>query len=161
MFYISYFYNVRFFPQNLVPVSTAMWDPKWYHDFKDQNYVFYDKRNIVNGIRSSTLLPSPEHLNIDMHDPDMCSGRDGCKYDPSNCKFLSSYYNYLCSLDFNEVIGRIEYYIHQRINPNADICLMVYEKYDNPCSERGPLVKWFSDHGIELLEWNNGGLSNV
>ena len=38
--YISYFYNIRFFPKNLIPISTAMWDPKWYHNFKSDDTVF-------------------------------------------------------------------------------------------------------------------------
>lgn len=30
-FYISYFYAVRFMKPNTVALSTAMWDPKWFH----------------------------------------------------------------------------------------------------------------------------------
>ena len=49
--YVSYFYNIRFFPENLLPVSTAAWDPKWFHNFGKPNVVFKDKRNVVNGVR--------------------------------------------------------------------------------------------------------------
>lgn len=32
-FYTSYFYKLRFFTPNMLPFSTAKWDPKWYHNF--------------------------------------------------------------------------------------------------------------------------------
>ena len=31
-FYISYFYQIRNMKHNTLPVSTAMWDPKWFHE---------------------------------------------------------------------------------------------------------------------------------
>ena len=41
----------------MIPVSTAMWDPKWFHDFTgDEDYIFKDKRGIYNGIRASIFL---------------------------------------------------------------------------------------------------------
>ena len=36
-----------------------------------------------------------------------------------------------------------------------DICLIVYEKPDNPCSERGGLIEWFNENGVDLKEWKN------
>ena len=32
----SYFYAIRFFKPNMIPISTAKWDPKWYHQNKGQ-----------------------------------------------------------------------------------------------------------------------------
>lgn len=55
--YTSYFYQVRNFPINTVAFSTAMWDPKWFHDFKDRKYKFKDKRGIWNGLRATPLVP--------------------------------------------------------------------------------------------------------
>ena len=52
---ITYFYNIRFLKQNQIPVSTAMWDPKWYHDFKDKDYIFKDKNGVYNGDRKSVV----------------------------------------------------------------------------------------------------------
>lgn len=34
------------------------------------------------------------------------------------------------------------------------IVLLVYEKPDNPCSERAGLIRLFKEHGIELREWS-------
>lgn len=28
---ISYFYQIRFFKPNMIPLSTAAFDPKWFH----------------------------------------------------------------------------------------------------------------------------------
>ena len=119
--YISYFYNVRFFPTNLIPVSTAVWDPKWYHNFKTNDFIFKDKRGVVNGIRVEVL--SPHKIS-----------------------------DYIFSLNFNEVYNRL-LSISQTYN-NADICLMVYEKPNNPCSERATLVKWFANNGVEVKEFS-------
>ena len=142
--YISYFYNVRFFPTNLIPVSTAVWDPKWYHNFKTNDFTFKDKRGVVNGIRAEVLSP---------HKIENCECKE-CKSrkDPSTCSFIKQYSDYIFSLNFNEVYNRL-LNISQAYN-NADICLMVYEKPDNPCSERGTLVKWFANNGVEVKEFS-------
>ena len=29
---LSYFYQIRFFKKNMIPMSTALSDPEWYHD---------------------------------------------------------------------------------------------------------------------------------
>ena len=48
----SYFYQIRNFTRNMIPISTAVWDPAWYHNFtKDYSHLFYDSRNILNGLR--------------------------------------------------------------------------------------------------------------
>lgn len=38
----SYFYRIRFFRPDIVPFSTAKWDPKWYHNFQGQANIFLD-----------------------------------------------------------------------------------------------------------------------
>ena len=42
-FALGYFYQVRFFTPNMIPVSTALGDPKWYHQNKGQQFTFLDK----------------------------------------------------------------------------------------------------------------------
>lgn len=140
--YVSYFYNIRFFPDNLIPVSTAIRDPKWYHDFKSSDYVFRDKRGIVNGLRAYMLSP---------HKIDNCECTN-CRSnkDTSICSFIRQYHGYIFSLNFEEVYSYL-CNISQEFN-GSDICLMVYEKPDNPCSERATLVEWFGLHGIEVKE---------
>ena len=46
---ISYFYQIRFFKPYMIPVSTAHWDPAWYHDWAGAAHVFVDKRGVING----------------------------------------------------------------------------------------------------------------
>ena len=36
---------------------------------------------------------------------------------------------------------------------DIDFAIVVFEKYDKPCSERWPLKQWFKEHGVELEEW--------
>lgn len=146
--YISYFYNIRFFPETLLPVSTAAWDPKWFHNFDKPNVVFRDKRNVVNGVRLDEFAP------IDLFDPDTdCPPKGiGCPHTPDTCNFLKKHYNHLCTLDFDLIMKKLT---DKCTNVNAtDICLIVYEKPDNLCSERTTLTRWFKEHGIELEEWS-------
>ena len=41
---------------------------------------------------------------------------------------------------------------HEGFEEDPIIVLLVYEKPDNPCSERWPLKDWFMAHGLELEE---------
>jgi len=142
--FISYFYNIRFFPKNLIPVSTAMWDPKWYHNFKSNDKIFIDKRGVVNGLRANVLSPY-------MVESTECKNCKSNK-DPYTCSFIKQYRDYIFSLNFNEIYNWL-YDVSLRYS-NADICLMVYEKPDNQCSERSTLVEWFSKNGIEVKEFS-------
>ena len=141
--YISYFYNIRFFPTSLVPVSTVVWDPKWYHNFKTSGFVFRDKRGVVNGIRAEILSP----YKIESCECKECKSNK----DPSVCSFIKQYRDYIFSLNFNDVYSSLLNVSRQL--DDADICLMVYEKPDNKCSERATLVEWFANNGIEVKEY--------
>ena len=143
-FYISYFYNIRFFPQNLIPVSTAKWDPDWYHNYKGNSHIFLDKRKIINGVRCNGLSPYKIDSNC-------CKSCDKTNYD--KCSFLKEYKKFLDSLDFNIVKSVLEHEI-SKLRKDADICLIVHEAPDNNCSERKALVEWFRENGVELREWS-------
>ena len=39
---VSYFYHVRHFKPYMIPFSTAVWDPAWYHNFNN-NVSFIKK----------------------------------------------------------------------------------------------------------------------
>ena len=73
--YISYFYQIRNFPKTLIPLSTAHWDPKWYH--QKNNKVFLDKRGVLNGLRIDELSPGKECDGL-------CSGIDNCSIKDSS-----------------------------------------------------------------------------
>lgn len=148
--YISHFYNIRFFPKNLVPVSTAVWDPKWYHENHMNDYKYIDKRGVWIGNRIEEL--SPAKL------PDEVICQQDCKRDLQNCMFLSTYQEYLDRLDFKTIKEKLDYISVEaqkelNLENPADICLIVYEKPDNPCSERFGIIEFFAEEGINIKEF--------
>lgn len=142
---ISYFYQIRFFTPNMIPVSTAHWDPKFFHNFKSSQYIFRDKNNVWNGIRCSMLEPQ----------------EGGCPCEiknPPECYFLKNYLKQLRTVDFNELLIFFQTVIDraQQLYPfegDPTIVLIVYETPDNPCSERVILKQWFQEHGYNLQEF--------
>ena len=144
---ISYFYQIRNFKQNMIPMSTAMSDPSWFHDFKDQDYIFTDKRGILNGLR---LKPVIVQGGGEHHCP--CEAKD-----PSQCPLTASYEAALEQIDFPAMMRGIEsfctdYCKQNNINEEPIAVLIVYEAPDNPCSERHSLIKYFNNHGVECKE---------
>lgn len=150
--YISYFYKVRFMRPYEVPLSTAVWDPKWFHMFKGQDHVFTDKNGVVNGMRASMFAPGDSCSNL-------CRGRETCATrNPGECLFLKKYREQLDQIDFGDFMSNMEKFSQKlqqamHINQDVDFILLVHEASDNPCSERRPLQEWFRDHGYELKEW--------
>ncbi len=145
---ISYFYQIRHFKKNMIPMSTCISDPKWYHDFKGSQHTFKDKRGILNGLR---LLPIIVQGSL---------GACGCpceEKDPSKCLFLRSYKFELQLIDFDKMLRGMEafckrYCEQENIAEEPVAVLIVYETPDNPCSERQGLIDLFTSHGIECKE---------
>ncbi len=145
--FTSYFYQVRFFTSDIIPLSTAVWDPRWYHNFQNQDYVFTDKR--INGLRFEMLMPDNRCSHL-------CHGREGCPYTPDRCEFLKKYYNQISELSFssvinlfNEIIGLFSDKIEK-----PSIALLFHEAPDNPCSERRIIQKWFQQNNYDICEWH-------
>lgn len=145
---LSYFYQIRNFKKFMIPVSTAVWDPKWFHDFKDKNYIFKDKNGIYNGIRFEELMPNKDCDNYCIE----------CKkelYSPEDCEFLKRYKFQIHKLDKDKIleecrilasnIQRKESFTEEPI-----VVFIVYETPDNKCSERNTLLEEF---GIEELKY--------
>ena len=132
----------------MIPISTAVWDPKWFHNFQGHEIIFKDKNNVLNGIRYPDLSPA----NIAPCCP--CENKD-----PSNCQFIKDYAEYLDTLNFDKVYSDLTFIGNKgkeilKFDEDPEICLMVYEKPDNPCSERKSLMEYFNKHGIQITEWN-------
>lgn len=149
---ISYFYQIRNFKRNMIPVSTTIWDPAWYHNFtQDYNYIFKDKRNILNGLRCEAIIEQGRHSN---HGLDICP----CdKKEYKTCSFLQQYRNNLENIDFNKMIIDMQNFANKyKQNENIDeeiiLVLIVYETPSNPCSERRALQDYFTLHGWECKE---------
>lgn len=149
---ISNFSQIRNFTENMLPLSTAMWGPKWYHNFQGAGHTFIDKRNIFNGLVFDPLVPGRSCEGL-------CHG-DCDPKNPHHCDYLKSYRAQLASLNFNQVMNRAEilvneYITRRNIRGEPTAVFLVYESCDNPCSERWPLVEWFHANGTELKEFNH------
>lgn len=149
--YTSYFYQVRFLPSNFLPLSTAKWDPKWYHDFKGEGNVYVDKRGIVNGLRLSQLTPGKECENL-------CKGSESCSNSPNSCRFLEVYREQVNKLDMEQFLSLLTDLteLHRDLTHlnETNIVLLFHEVPTNPCSERVVVTDWLTSNGIQVKEFN-------
>lgn len=154
--YISYFYTIRFFTPNMVPFSTAVWDPRWYHDYKSQYHCFYDKRNVINGLRIPPLVPDKDCNGL-------CKGPENCPdkdvMGQGQCRFLKAYKDQLESINFDQLMCNIETvsrnaiaHISRQNNVDPVPVIIVHESPNTPCSERWPIIKWFNSNGANIQE---------
>ena len=152
-FYTSYFYQIRFMPPYVIPLSTAVWPPKWYNNFKGKGHQFVDKRGVINGISITPFEPGEACEGL-------CYGSDKCTTkDPNTCKFLQTYYKQLSELNFLEIMKRFDTLGTQVKNylgfeEEPEFALIFCETPTNPCSERWAVQKWFKENGVEIKEWN-------
>ena len=148
----SYFSQIRNFKKNMIPVSTALWDPAWFHNFSgDDNHIFFDNRKILNGLRIESIIEQGRHSN---HGPDKCPCE---KKEYQTCSFLCDYRKNLDNIDFDKMMADMQkladnYKEKEKIQDEIIIVLIVYEAPNNPCSERKPLQDYFNSHGIECKE---------
>ena len=145
--YTSYFYQIRNFKQNMIPVSTAISDPFWFKPPKGKEY-YIDKRGIICGLRYEPLIVQKQGTK-------QCLGNITiCPYVLQNknyiCKTMQEYYQLLETVDFNKMIKSFEQCLN-KFNKDT-IVLMVYEAPNNLCSERKYLQEYFNRHGIECKE---------
>lgn len=157
---ITYFYQIRFFTPNMVPISTAIWDPPYFHGSRtrpfDKNKVFKDKNGVYNGIRCNALcdlLVRPEMERV-------TCGQWLCDHRGNDCPFLRTYRRLLDEVDFESFMTDLERLLGKIVQLNNSAqnfspvpVFIVYEKPDNPCSERGPLKDWFESHGVKVTEF--------
>ena len=136
----------------MIPVSTAVSDPAWYHNFTyDKTFTFLDKRGIVNGLRC-------EELNGNKNCDGLCLGKNNCKTkNPNECLFLKTYKQQLEKMNINNFIRRAEnslQKIKQQVGFKEEplLVLMVHEAPSNECSERKILLEYFNSKGIECKE---------
>ena len=150
-FYTSYFYQIRFFTPNMIPISTAKWDPKWY-SHSGEPYV--DKRGVINGLRAPIMtLPEGYLDKIECSKP--------CKYSAPDCNFMLAYYDYLNTLDFQDFYNRcIDLAMRAAVitmkdppDENVSVVLMVHEPKTCDCAERPVIQQWFKENGVNITEW--------
>ena len=140
--YTSYFYQIRNFKENMIPVSTALSDPVWYRPPEGQEY-FFDKRGIINGLRYEPLIVQKYGTHYcPCEDKDVFQGQ---------CPTMQEYELLLETMvNFNEMIKGFKYCLNKFYKDI--IVLIVYETPQNPCSERKALQRYFNKHGIECKE---------
>ena len=149
----SYFYQIRFFKPNYIPLSTAVFDPKWFHKNLGNTYQYFDKNNVLNGLRAEPFVPNKDCEGL-------CRGPSVCiTEDPTTCEFLSTYYNQLKQLNFNSIMERFsrlaaQYKAAKNLSNDIIFVLIFHETPNNPCSERWMVQKWFKENGYELEEFN-------
>lgn len=147
----SYFYKVRFFTPNVIPLSTAMFDPKWYHANKGTDYCFLDKNGVINGLRCELFMPGPTCNNL-------CRGSDGCQSSPTDCAFLKEYRKQLDKLNFDKVMEALQSVADEvqatlKFTEEPTMALIVHEAPSKPCSERVVIQQWFAANGYPISEW--------
>lgn len=141
---ITYFYNVRYMKPNQLPLSTAMYPPKWFAISNKNNIIKMDKNNVIIGLTAKELVPQ-----LQCECP--CNKKDYTK-----CEFLKQYNIQLSKISFKEFTNNLINFCEKvsyitKINID-EIILLVFEKPENLCSERTILKKWFKENGIELNE---------
>lgn len=151
-FATSYFYQIRFFKPNMIPISTARWDPSWFHKGKGEKFTFFDDNGVINGLRLPEFAPGPMCEGL-------CSGNDKCiGHNPSSCDFLKIYRKQLNSIPYKDLIHRCEKYLtwykskYEREIVDPIFVMIVYEAPDNSCSERAAIQDWFKSHGVDCKE---------
>ena len=142
--YTSYWAQVRNFPKNLVGLNTTVWPPRWRPLGKDKNDVLV--------IDCPPIKPGSQCAGL-------CNGKCKPKH-PDTCEFLKTYREQLDYLDFDSFYSQLEA-LKQKIEEgenleDIDFAFIVFEKYDNPCSERWPIQEWFKEHNMEIQEWQLG-----
>ena len=144
--YTSYFYMVRFFKPNMLPVSTAVWDPKWYHAFKDQKFRFRDKNGVWNGFRAEKLHPQEDNHNCP------CENKE-----QENCLFKQKYKEQLSKVDAHKMLDSMEEFMiklkaKEGWEGEPTIVFLVHEAPNNPCSERKAIQEWLINAGYKVKE---------
>ena len=164
-FYISYFYQIRNMKSNMLPVSTAMWDPKWFHDGKGEKWRYMDKNGVINGVRMIDLimpLYKWEELVKQNESCEHCKINNGAAGDlfSGMCPFMREYAKCIRekNSDFQKFITFCDGYL-QFLNQRLNLCLdtiifIVHEAPSKGCGERPELQRWFAENGMELKEWN-------
>lgn len=134
-----------------IPLSTAVWDPKWFHQFHGQDYIFKDKNGVYNGLRAEPFVPQ-------IHGTAACNGQP-CNKQPSSCAFLHQYLAQLNQLDLNDILQRCQtlgtkIQLLEQFDEEPQYIFLVHEAPTNLCSERGVIQKWFAQYDIDVQEWS-------
>lgn len=129
-FMTSYFYQIRHFSKNMIPVSICIWDPKWY-----------------KGIHYSGLVPK-------VYDPEShcenCIKVNGQEYHDFHCDYLNAYRRQLSRLNVKRTLDDVarivrKYAYENDVNGPLIAVFVGYEVTAKRCSERFVLSEWIEN----------------
>lgn len=158
-FFISYFYQIRNMSSNMLPVSTAMYDPAWFHDGKGIGNRYLDKNCVVNGVRMNEVMMDAYRVADLIKAGSMCG--PNCSHRAEEmCPYMQEYAKCIRAKnpDFKQFITFCEGYVqflNQKFNFGIDTIIFIV--HENPlisCGERPVLQQWFEENGYELKEWS-------
>ena len=156
---ISTFSNIRHFEPYMIPISTAVWDPKWFHDDKGGRWKYMDKNGVINGVRMIDLMMPLYKWEELVKRNESCEHCDDWGI-TGTCPFMQEYAKYIREKnpDFQKFINFCEeylYFLNIRLNLRLDtIIFIVHEAPSKGCGERPELQRWFAENGMELKEWS-------
>ena len=150
---ISYFNNIRHFNKYDIPLSTAMWDPKWF-----TNHI--DKNGVINGLKCKPFIFDWERWSKLCMEGEQCEKE--CKFKHGECKFEKEYYEQLKEINFEKLMNWFQavQYKCAELNDDLDnkdkykIVLIVHEKPERYCAERPVLFQYFKDNNYILEEYS-------
>lgn len=159
-FYITYFYNVRFLKPNEIPLSTAAWEPRWFHQGEIREFV--DKRGVYCGLRAEPFLITKQTAAKIKCYAETCA--HDCKFysKAPNCGFMRAFREQLATLPKQVVVdyfNKIGEYVRDKTHFEGEptIVLLVYEKPEVLCAERPVIVEWFRNNQLQIEEYHPPG----
>lgn len=102
--YTSYFYQIRNFKQNMIPISTAVFDPIWFRPPDRQEY-YVDKRGIICGLRYEPLIVQKYGTCICP-----CENKNILQ---GNCSTMQEYRKLLDTIDFDKMMKAFKYCLNK------------------------------------------------
>lgn len=139
--YTSYFYQIRNFPRNLIPLSTVVWPPKYpIKDSTGQLALIIDCPPFKPGKACEGL----------------CNGKCNPKH-PDDCKFLEVYREQLDNINLEQFLTSLKNLANkiktEEHFDSVDFALIVFESPKNDCSERVAIQAWGASVGLDIKEW--------
>ena len=138
--YITYFSNLRYLDDSYLPINTTIYPPAFFNT----NGLDKTSNGIYLGVTAHEIIFP--HLGEGNSCP--CAAKD-----PTLCGFIKNYLRHLQQVDFKTFEAHYSNLAARLSSKINKVVLVVYEKPDNPCSERGSLIEWFKENGIELEEF--------
>lgn len=157
---VGSFYQVRFFDSSVIGLSTAMWDPAWFHGFADKKTVFVNEKGFVCGLKAPDfILPLSDYEELERRHVD-CGNH--CTHDSPNCEFMKAYRKHLESIGYEDIMRHLriiaDKYDEQGFNKTdkpTEIVLLVHESVKKNCAERVVIKQFFDDYWDPIKDYES------